>query len=69
MAHDTKEQLVGALQGSPCFGIQLDKTTDVAGITQLIVFAGGIFQDEIFEEILFCKYLKHRQKVKIFSSR
>lgn len=62
MAYDTKEQLVGAIRGSPCFGIQLDETTDVAGLAQLIVFVRGIFQDEIFEDILFCKTLKTSTK-------
>jgi hypothetical protein len=37
IAYDTKEQLVQAIRGSPCFDIQLYETTDVAGIAQLIV--------------------------------
>lgn len=37
MAKDTKEQLVQTIWDSPCFGIQLDETTDVAGLAQLIV--------------------------------
>ena len=32
MVYDTKEQLVEEIRGSPCFGIQLDETTDIAGI-------------------------------------
>jgi len=62
MAYDTKEQLVRRIRGSPCFGIQLDESTDVAGLAQLIVFVRGIFQDEVFEDLLFCKTLKTSTK-------
>ncbi|KAL4125866.1 hypothetical protein QTP88_010103 [Uroleucon formosanum] len=63
MAYDTKEQLVRRIRGSPCFGIQLDESADVAVLAQLIVFVRGIFQDEIFEDLLFCKTLKTSTKV------
>ena len=43
VTYDTKEQLVGAIRGSPCFGIWFDETTDFAGIAQMIVFVRGIF--------------------------
>jgi hypothetical protein len=62
MAYDTKEQLVRRIRGSPCFGIQLDESTDVAGLAQLIVFVRGIFQDEVFEDFLFRKTLKTSTK-------
>lgn len=62
MACDTKEQLVQIIRGSPCFGIQLDESTDVAGLAQLIVFVRGISQDEVFEDLLFCKTLKASTK-------
>lgn len=52
MAYDTIEQLVR--RDNPCFGIQLDESTDVAGLIQLIVFVRGIFQDKVFENLLFC---------------
>jgi len=62
MAYDTKEQLVRRIRGSPCFGIQLDESANDAGLAQLIVFVRGIFQDEIFEDLLFCKTLKTSTK-------
>lgn len=62
MSYDTKEQLVRAIRGSPCFGIQLDESTDVAGLAQLIVFVRGIFQEKVFEDLLFCKPLKTSTK-------
>jgi len=57
MASNTKEQLVQTIQESPWFGIQIDETTDVAGLAQLIVFVRGIREDEVFEDLLFCKPL------------
>jgi len=68
MAYDTEEQLVGTVRGRPRIGIQCDETQDVTGIAQLIVFARVIFQNTIFEDIYFVRHLKHRKKVKIFSS-
>ncbi|VVC42245.1 Hypothetical protein CINCED_3A019062 [Cinara cedri] len=62
MACDTKEQLVRRIRVSPCFGIQLDENTNVAGLARLIVFLRGIFQDEVFEDLLFCKTLKTSTK-------
>ena len=40
MVYDTElnmTQLVRAIPGSPCFGIQLDETMDVTGVAQVIV--------------------------------
>lgn len=62
MVYDTKEQLVRRIRGSPCFGIQLDESTDVAGLAQLIVFVRGILQNEVFEDLLFCKTLNTSTK-------
>ena len=39
MAADIKDQLVSALLASPQFALQLDKTTDVSNISQLMVYA------------------------------
>lgn len=62
MAYDTKEQLVRAIRASPCFSIKLDETTDVAGLAQLIVFVRCIFQNEVFDDLLFYKTLKTSTK-------
>ena len=39
------------------FSLQLDKTTDVANLSQLIAFVRYIKGDKIKEEFLFCKHL------------
>lgn len=57
MANNTKEQLVQAVRESSWFAIQIDETTDVAGLAQLIVFVRGVHGDEVFEDLLFCKPL------------
>ncbi|KAK9694542.1 hypothetical protein QE152_g33471 [Popillia japonica] len=67
LSNSTKPRMsVRAVQGSPYFAIQLDETTDVAGLAQLIVFVRDIFQDEVFEDLLFCKQLKTSTKGDIF---
>lgn len=58
MAGNVKDQLIQIIQCSPFFAIQVDETTDVAGLSQLLVFVRGKFQDAIFEDILFCKPLE-----------
>lgn len=62
MANNTKEQLIQAVRTSPWFGIQIDETTDVAGLAQLIVFVRGIQDDRAFEDLLFCKPLNMSTK-------
>ncbi|CAH1114605.1 unnamed protein product [Psylliodes chrysocephalus] len=47
MASNTKEQLVLVIRECPWFGIQIDETTDVAGLAQLIVFVHGIREDKV----------------------
>lgn len=39
-----------------------------AGLAQLIVFVRGIFQDKVFEDLLFCMILKTSSYKVIFSS-
>jgi hypothetical protein len=69
MVYDKKEQLFGTIRGCPCFGIQLGEITDVTGIAQLIVFYAAFFKMKYLKIFNFVRHLKHRQKVKIFSSR
>lgn len=40
------------------FSLQLDKSVDVAGIPQLMVYVRYIFGDGIQEEFLFCDHLQ-----------
>ena len=55
---DIKQQIVKKLNSSPLFAIQLDESTDVASLSQLMVFARYIGSTAIEEEFLFCKPLQ-----------
>ena len=58
IGEDVLSQVVADLKASPTkFSIQLDETTDVANLNQLIAFARYVKGQEIKEEFLFCKQL------------
>ena len=40
--------------------MQLDESTDVSNMAQLMVFARSCFKNEIHKELLFCEPLKER---------
>ena len=58
IGEDILSQVVADLKASPTkFSIQLDKTTDVANLNQLIAFVRYVKGQKIKEEFLFCKQL------------
>ncbi|KAI2647347.1 SCAN domain-containing protein 3 [Labeo rohita] len=56
MASDIKEQLLANMQ-SQYYALQLDETTDVAGLAQLLTYVRYVKNDNIEEDILFCRSL------------
>ena len=52
------EQVVTSVRSSPAFAIQLDESTDVASLSQLIAFVRYIDKGTMNTEFLFCKLLK-----------
>jgi Tfp pilus assembly protein PilO len=60
MSEDIKEQLLNRIKCSPKFALQIDESTDVAGLAQLLVFVGYFFEDNIQEEFMFCLPLSER---------
>ncbi|XP_067941116.1 protein FAM200C-like [Watersipora subatra] len=54
---DIKRQVIENFKSSPMFAIQLYEFTDVASISQLMVFARYVHIDAIEEEFLFCSPL------------
>ena len=54
MSQDIKHQLLDQVRASPVFAIQLDKTTDVAQCSQLLMYARFLSDNSEKEEILFC---------------
>jgi len=58
MSHDILDQVVQDLVTSPIkFSLQLDESTDVAEMSQLLVFVRYVKGEDIKEEFLFCKPL------------
>ena len=55
---DIEEQVVTSVRNSAAFAIQLDESTDVASLSQLIAFVRYIEKDTMNTEFLFCKPLK-----------
>ena len=55
---DIEDQVVAAINKSPVFAIQLDESTDVESLSQLISYVRYIDHDNMKTEFLFCKPLK-----------
>ncbi|CAK1554369.1 unnamed protein product [Leptosia nina] len=55
MAEWTEDELIQRMINSKYYSLQLDKSTDVQGLSQLIVFVRYIWQEDVHEDILFCK--------------
>ncbi|CAF4946235.1 unnamed protein product [Pieris macdunnoughi] len=55
MAEWTEDELIQRIINSKYYALQLDESTDVQGLSQLIVFVRYIWQEEVHEDILFCK--------------
>ena len=57
MSDDILTQVVTKIKLSNYFAIQLDESTDVADLGQLLVFARYVTMDNLEEEFLFCEPL------------
>lgn len=57
MADSVKEALITTLKQSDFFALQLDESTDVAGLANLLAFVRYEINGSIEEELLFCKSL------------
>src|SRR5215469_15579232 len=57
MSQDIKLQVVEKIRQSPFFAIQLDETTDVSQVSQLLVYTWFVSGNKMEEEFLFCKPL------------
>ena len=60
MAGDVLKQLLLRIRASEFYALQLDESTDVAGLAQLLVYVRYIHDGSIKEDILFCKPLETR---------
>ena len=62
ISNDVLQQIVHQVEKSPLYSIQLDKSTDIAGLPHLSVFIRYINNATISEDFLFCKALKLHTK-------
>ena len=60
MAGDVLKQLLLRIQASEFYALQLDESTSVAGVAQLLLYVRYIYGGSIKEDILFCKPLETR---------
>ena len=58
LATDIKQQVIAEIKSSPMFSIQVDKSTNVASCSQLLVFLRYIHIEDDKEEFLYCKILE-----------
>ena len=58
LASDIEFQVLKKMKASPYFAIQCDETTDVAQLSQLLVYVRYMGSTSIEEEMLFCRPLK-----------
>jgi hypothetical protein len=54
------KQLLLLIQASEFYALQLDESTDVAGLAQLLVYVHYVYGRSIKEDILFCKPLENQ---------
>lgn len=55
MAEWTEDELIQRIINSKYYALQLDESTDVQGLSQSIVFVRHIWQEDVHEDISFCK--------------
>ena len=60
------KQLLLRIQASELYALQLDESTDVAGLAQLLVYVCYVYGGSVKEDILFCKPLETRKQERIF---
>ena len=62
MCNNVLQQIVHQVKKSPFYSIQLDESTDIAGLPQLSVFIRYVNNATISKDFLFCKALKLHTK-------
>ncbi|XP_023214867.1 multiple PDZ domain protein-like [Centruroides sculpturatus] len=58
MSRNIESEVTKCIQNSSVFALQLDKTTDITKMSQLIIYIRFIFNEDITETFLCCKSLK-----------
>ena len=66
LAKDIECEVLKKVHASPFFAIQCDETTDVAQLSQLLVYVRFVGPSSIEEEMLFCRPLETTAKADVF---
>ena len=57
-------QLITRIKQSPKFSIQLDETTDITKLAQLLVYVRDVYKENVEENMLFCRPLNDHTRGK-----
>ena len=57
MAEDVLKQLVTRVQASHFYSLQIDESTDIASLANLVAYVGYEYDGEVHKDFLFCKPL------------
>ena len=61
-SENIKSKVISKINSSPVFALQLDETTDVSNLSQLLVYIRYVADQRINEEFLFCQPLETTSK-------
>ena len=62
MSENIKNKVISKIILSPVFALQLDETSDVSNLSQLLAYIRCVADERIDEEFLFCQLLETRSK-------
>ena len=62
MSENIKSKVISKINSSPVFALQLDETTDVSNLSQLLVYIRYVVDERINEEFLFYQSLEITSK-------
>lgn len=57
MAEDVLKQLVSRIRASRFYALQIDESTDISSLANLLAFVRYEHDGKIHEDVLFCKHL------------
>ena len=62
MSDDFKSKVLSKIDSSPVFALQLDESTDISNVSQLLVYVRYVADERINEKFLFCQPLETTSK-------
>ena len=62
MSDNIKSKVLSKIDSSPVFALQLDESTDISNLSQLLVYVRYVADERINEEFLFCQLLETTSK-------